>query len=108
MIRIGEIQIPASSRLLEQGADHLLPHPATLIFQQSPMTGFRRSGDIMGQIFPLAPRSEDVQNSIKDFSLVCPWSPGPRAVGQEEVQILPLGIRHIGPVGLPSHMRNIV
>ena len=107
MISISEIQIPTSSRRLEQGVDYLLPHPAALIFEQATVTGFRRGGNVMGQVFPLAARFEDVQNPIEDFPFVRPWPSGSCSFGQQGLKIVPLYIRHIGPVGLTSGPRNI-
>jgi hypothetical protein len=108
MISIGELQIPSSPRFLEQGPDQLLPHPTTLIFQQATVTGFRRGSDVMGQSFPLAARFEDVQNPIEDFPFVRPRTSGPRSFRQQGVKLLPLCLRHIGPVGLTSGARNTV
>ena len=79
MIGIGEIEIPSPLRLLEQGVDYLLPHPTTLIFQQATVTGFGRGSNVMGQVFPLAARFENVQNPIEDFPFVRPRTSGPRS-----------------------------
>jgi hypothetical protein len=107
MIGISKIQIPSTPRFLEQGPDDLLPHAAALIFEQASMTGFRRGGNVMRQVFPLAARLQDVQNPIEDFSVVGSGAPGPCALSQEPLQVLPLGIRHIGAIGLPSDTRNV-
>src|SRR3712207_4953473 len=108
MIRIGEVQIPSSPRLLEQGVDDLLPHPPALILQQATMASFRRGGDVMRQVFPLAARFEDVPDAIEDFPFVRPWTPSPRSFWQQALQIRPLGIRHVRPVRLASGPRNIM
>lgn len=62
----------------------------------------------MGQIFPRAARFEDVQNAIEDFPFVRPWTSGPRSFQQQGLEIVPLCIRHLGAVGLPSGPRNTV
>ena len=108
MIRIGEVQMPSVPRLLKQGVGHLLPHPTALILQQATVARLGRGGDVMGQIFPLTARFEDVQDPIENFPFVRPRPAGPRAFRQEALKILPLGIRHIRPVGLPSDTSNIV
>ena len=48
MIGIGEIQIPAPVRFLQQDADDLLPHAAALVFEQASVAGFRRGRDVVG------------------------------------------------------------
>lgn len=108
MIGIGEIEIPPPASLLEQGAHQLLPHPPALILQQAPMAGFRRGRDVVGQIFPLAARFENVQNAIEDFPFVRSWTSSPGSVGQQGLQIVPLCIGDIGTVGLPRRPRNTV
>jgi hypothetical protein len=108
MIRVGETQIPPPPRRLEQGVDYLLPHQATLIFQQASMTGFRRGGAVRRQIFPLAARFEDVQNAIEDVPFVRPWPSSPRSFQQQGLKIVSLCIRHIGAVGLPRGPRHPV
>jgi len=108
MIRIGESQIPAAPRLAEQGRDDLLPDPPALIFEQASMTGLRRGGNVMGQVFPLAARFEDVQDAIEDFPFVRPRASGPRAFRQQGLEIAPLGIRHVRAVRLARRLRNMV
>jgi hypothetical protein len=81
MIRIGELQLPASACLWEPSAHPLLPHPTALICQQAPMAGFRRGRAVRGEIFPLAARFENVQNAIEDFPFVRWWPSSPGAGG---------------------------
>ena len=81
MIGIGEIQIPAPVRFLQQDADDLLPHAAALVFEQASVAGFRRGRDVVGQVFPLTPGFEHVQDAIENFPFVGAWPSGPRALG---------------------------
>ena len=107
MIGIGEIQIPPAVRFLQQDVNNPLPHAAALVFKQAPVAGFRRSSNIVGEVFPLTPGFEHVQDAIENLPFVGPWPSGPRAVRQQGLQIAPLDSRHIGPVGLPCDTRNM-
>jgi hypothetical protein len=80
MIGIGQIQIPATVCFLQQEADDLLPHTAALVFEQAPVAGFGRGRDVMGQVFPLTPGFEHVQDAIENFPFVGPGPPGSRAL----------------------------
>ena len=77
MIGIGEIQIPSAVRFLQQDADDLLPHATALVFEQSPVAGFRRCGDVVGQVFPLTTGFEHVQDAIENLPVVGPRPSGP-------------------------------
>ena len=105
MIGIGEIQISPAVRFLQQDVDDLLPHATALVFKQAPVAGFRRSGNVMGQVFPLTPGLEHVQDAIENFSFVRPGPSSPCPFRQQRLQIVPLDIRNIGPVWL-SHVRK--
>lgn len=107
MIGIGEIQIPPVIRFLQQDADNLLPHAAALVFEQAPMARFRRGSDVVGQVFPLAAGFEHVQDAIENFPFVGPRPPGPRALGQQGAQIIPLDVRDIGSIRLPGERMNL-
>jgi len=107
MIGIGEIQIPAPVRFLQQDADDLLPYAATLVFEQAPVAGFGRGRDVVGQVFPLTAGFEHVQDAIENFPFVGPGPPGARAFGQQGSQIVPLDVCDIRPIRLPWGGRNI-
>ena len=107
MISIGEIQVPATVRFLQQDADDLLPHAAALVFEQAAVAGFRRGRDVMGQVFPLTPGFEHVQDAIENFPFVGAWPSCPRAFRQQDAQIVPLDIRDIGPIRFPCGRENI-
>ena len=107
MIGIGEIQIASAIRFPQQDLDNLLPHAAPLVFEQAAVAGFRRGGNVMGQVFPLAAGFEHVQDAIKNLPLVGPGPSGPRAFRQQGAQIVPLDIRHIGAVRLPGDRKNM-
>ena len=77
MIGIGEVQISSAVRFLQQDADDLLPHPAALVFEQAPVARFRRGGDVVGQVFPLTPGFEHVQDAIENFPFVGARPSGP-------------------------------
>jgi hypothetical protein len=101
MIGIGKIQIPTAVRFLQQDLDNLLPHPTPLVFKQAPMAGFGGGHDVMGEVFPLATGLEHVQDAIENLPLVGPGPSSPCPFWQQGLQIVPLDIRHIGPVRLP-------
>lgn len=105
MIGIGEIQMPATVRFLQQDADDLLPHAAALVFEQAPVARFRGGRDVVGQVFPLTAGFEHVQDAIENFSFVGAGPPGPRALWQQATEIGPLNIRDIGPIRLPANRR---
>jgi hypothetical protein len=107
MIGIGEIEIASAVRFLQQDAHDLLPHATALVFKQPPVAGFRRSRDVMGQIFPLTPGLEHVQDAIENFSFVRPGPSSPCPFWQQGLQIAPLDIRDIGPVWLPHGKKNM-
>ena len=107
MIGIGEIQISAAVGFLQQDADDLLPHAAALVFKQAAMAGFRRGGNVVGQVFPLTAGFEHVQDAIENFPFVGSGPSGPRAFRPQDVQIVPLGIRDIGPIRFPRRRENI-
>lgn len=107
MIGIGEIQIPAPVCFLQQDADDLLPHAATLVFEQASVAGFRRGRDVVGQVFPLTTGFEHVQDAIENFSFVGPGPPGSRAFRQQGGQIVPLDICDIRPIRFPCGRENI-
>ena len=108
MIGVGEIQIPAAVHFLQQDADDLLPHATALVFEQSAVAGFRRGGDVVGQVFPLTPGFEHVQEAIENFPVVCPRPSGPRAFRQQRALVVPLDIRDIGSVRLPCDRKSMV
>jgi hypothetical protein len=108
MIGIGEIQIASAIRFLQQDVNYLLPDAAPLVFEQAAVAGFRRGGNVMGQVFPLAASFEHVQDAIENFPLVGPRPSGPRAFRQQGAQIVPLDIRHIGSVRLPGDRKNMM
>lgn len=107
MVGISEIQIPATVRFLQQDADNLLPYAAALIFEQAPVAGFGRGRDVVGQVFPLTPGFEHVQDAIENFPFVGPGPPGSRAFRQQGIQIIPLAVCDIRPIRLPWGRRNI-
>ena len=107
MIGISEIQIPAMVRFLQQDVDDLLPHAATLVFEQAPVAGFRRSRNIVGEIFPLTTGFEHVQDAIENFPFIGPWPSGPRSFREQGAQIVPLDICHIGPIWLAGQRKNM-
>ena len=98
MIGISEIQIPAPVRFLQQDVNDLLPYAAPLVFEQAPVAGFRRGGNVVGEIFPLTSGLEHVQDAIENFPFVCPGLSRPRAFRRQGAQRVPLAIRKLGPV----------
>ena len=108
MIGIGEIQIPPAVRFLQQDVNNLLPHAAALVFKQAPVAGFRRSSNIVGEVFPLTTGFEHVQDAIENLPFVGPRPSGPCPFRQQGLQIGPLDIRDIGPVRLPCNRKNMV
>ena len=56
-----DIRLRARNRIMEAlDVNNLLSHAATFIHKQAPVAGFRRDGDVMRQIFPLAAGFENV------------------------------------------------
>ena len=90
MIGISEIQIPAPVRFLQQDVNDLLPYAAPVVFEQAPVAGFRRGGNVVGEIFPLTSGLEHVQDAIENFPFVGPGPSGPRAFRQQGTQIVPI------------------
>jgi hypothetical protein len=108
MIGIGEIQLPPAPSFWEQGVDDLRPHPAALIFEQASVTGVRRCRDVLGQVFPLAARFEDVQDTLEDLPFGCPRPSRSCTLGQQTVQLRPVGVRHVRALRLAGGVRNLV
>ena len=102
------MQIPPAIRFLQQDADNLLPHAAALVFEQAPMARFRRGGDGVGQVLPLAAGFAYVQDAMENFPFVGPRPSSLRAFRQQRLQIGPLDIRDIGPIRLPGERKNCV
>jgi len=107
MISIGEIQIASPVGFLKQEVNDLLPHAAALVFEQPPVAGFRRSGNVVGQVFPLTAGFEHVQDAIENFPFVGARPSGSRAFRQQGRQIVPLDISDIRPIPLSCERRNI-
>lgn len=101
------MQIPAAVRFLQQDLNNLLPDAAPLVFKQAPVAGFGRSGDVMGQVFPLTAGLEHVQDAVENFSFVGPRPPSPCPFRQQGLQIIPLEIGDIGPVWLPGNREHL-
>jgi len=101
------MQIPPAIRFLQQDADNLLPHAAALVFEQAPMARFRRGGDGVGQVLPLAAGFAYVQDAMENFPFGGPRPPGPRALGQQGAQRIPLDIRDIAALRLPGERLNL-
>ena len=56
-----DIRLRARNRIMEAlDVNNLLSHAATFIHKQAPVAGFRRDGDVIRQIFPLAAGFENV------------------------------------------------
>lgn len=58
----------------------------------------------MGQVLPLAPGTQHVEDAVEDFPFVGVWSSQPGRLRQQGANGFPLGIREIRAIGSPLDM----